>query len=45
MNLLNAGFAVIAVIGVILIIPVAAFAYIAITIEKWIQQKDAKWDE
>jgi len=44
-NQLTAGVAVVAVIAVILIIPVAVFAYIAITIEKWVQQKDNKWDE
>ncbi len=33
------------VIGVIFIIPVAVFAYVAMSIEKWIQTKDTKWDE
>jgi hypothetical protein len=45
MTTFTSGLIVASVIGVIFIIPVAVFAYVAMSIEKWIQTKDNKWDE
>jgi hypothetical protein len=45
MTTFTSGLIVVVVIGVIFIIPVAAFAYIAMSIEQWLQNKDNKWDE
>jgi hypothetical protein len=45
MSVMASGIVVASVIGVIFIIPVAVFAYIAMSIEKWMEQKDTKWDE
>ena len=45
MTIITSWIVLASVIGVIFIIPVVVFAYIAMSIERWLEKKDTKWDE